>query len=190
MNSTDSGCQHELPFPADTSYCACLRTDMSLLPVAPDSSMHGMELSQRALRRLKCYILNLHSGVCERRASMSSFWPAWSLQDDYHPSMCHPQARRILSFASPSTVIVTHADNLKEVTRFDVSPANVHFDQFGSVVWSDDGFMVVVRATRDLDLPAKEVTCSIQVYDAARVARGNAWVVFCSLLSAREVTII
>lgn len=166
--STGSGCQHELPFPADTPYCACLRTDMSLLLVAPDSSMHGMQCSQGGPCRLNCYIMNLHSGVCERQAGMSSFWPAWSLQDDYQPSMCHSQARRILSFANPSTVIVTNADNLKEVTRFDVSPAKVQFDQFGAVVWSDDGSMVVVRATRNLTLLAKEVTCSIHVYDAAR----------------------
>ena len=81
---------------------------------------------------------------------------------------CHHHARRILSFANPSTVIVTNADNLEQIARFDISPAKMETDQHDSVFWSGDGSMVGVWANCSLDLPARGSACSIHVYDASK----------------------
>ena len=168
--STSSRRQHELPFPARTPFCACMRPGDSLLLVAATSGTHGIKRSPGNLSVLSWYFMNLHDGCCECQAGPGTFWPAGLVKGHYPRNdwsrMCHLQARRILSFANLSTVIVTNADNLQEIACFDVSPAQVHIDHFQSLFWSDDGSIVVVWAI--CSPTSASPTCSLHLFDVSR----------------------
>lgn len=164
--STVSRCQHKLPFTASTPYVAFLRADKSLLLVALIASSHDL-FGQDTLR-LQWYIMDLMTGLCELQVSAATYWPAWLPITSYDASMCHSRARRILSFATPSTIIVTDADDLQKIACFDVSPSQMQLGwQTSSWSWSADGSKLVVSATCSFNVPINVLTCSIHVFDVA-----------------------
>lgn len=153
--STASRCQHELPFASSTPHVAFPRADKSLLLVALTASTY--KLSGCNTLELSWYMMDLGTGICKPQALATSYWPAWWPHDGGRCEFYHSHAQRILSFANASTFILTDADDLKKVLRFDISPFQVNFSWSESVRWSDDGSMVVVRAICSSDMPFQDI---------------------------------